>query len=258
MLKRMLMTTLALTLLATAAAAVEPVSVLLNGHDEPITCWLRQMTESRYMLQGQNMGFEVFYEVPENQIITVDGKEEIPESALGTGRLIEYESFEVILPNGDVEVWSRSAVENKANVRTRVEFGAKTHELPRLKTMEAYDRFGNRLEHHITPRDDGLYSVVIELAVPVGFKEDIDITMKMIRPGAAVIQGDGLWSYTWNTDFPEDRIYTRKVQLPEGATFVSASHNTRPWDDVLPLTVYWRRYCPAATDDLMTITYRLP
>ena len=84
-----------LTVLPTASSrAAEPVSVLLKGHDEEITGFLRRISEARYLLQGGN----VYHEFPENQIVTVDGQEAIPESARSGGRLIYTSLREKILP----------------------------------------------------------------------------------------------------------------------------------------------------------------
>lgn len=252
----MLRTMLTFLILSTAATAAETVSVLLDGHAEPIEGSLRQMTESRFFLQSDGPESTVTYEIGRSRILSVDGKDEIPESALGSTGLGDFSTFEKILPDGDVEVWSRHSSSTTRGPMTHVRYGAQERELPRIRESEVYDRFGNRLDIEIEPRADGLYTITIPLAVPIGPREELSLTHKTIRRGAAVKEGD-VWSYTWNTDFPEDRIYTRKVQLPEGAEFVEASHHARPWSDVEPKTIYWRRYCPRLTDDLMTVKYRL-
>ncbi len=247
-----------LVLSVVTCAAEERVSVLLNGHDEPIVGWLRQVSDSQYFLQSDSENGSVTYNIPGSEILSVDGKKEIPASAQGSGRLLEFGTYEIIQANGDVEYWSRTTVTNTQSPRTHVTFGAQDRELATYREMEAFDQYGNRLEHYITPRDAGIYDVIIELAVPAGFQETIVLNLKTIRHAAANIDDNGLWTYTRNSDFPEDRIFTRKVQLPEGAEFVSATHFASPWSDVLPLTIYWRRYCPKETDDIMTVTYRLP
>jgi len=253
----MMRTLLILLVLVHGAVAAEKYSVLLTGHDEPIVGYLRQVSESRYFLQSDGLQGCVTYDIPRSSIASVDGQESIPEGVQGTSRLIDYSTLEIIRPDGDVEVWSNTVVKTKLGPVTEVTFNAKPEELPRYREMEAFDQYGNRLDVNIAPGRDDLFQITIPLAVPAGHKEDVVLTLKTVRHQAAVLE-DGVWTYTRNTQFPEDRLYVRKVRLPSGATFISASHYARPWRDVEPQTIYWRRYCPARTDDLMTVTYRLP
>lgn len=253
----MMRTLLILLALAPAAFAAETYTVLLEGHDEPIVGYLRQVSESRFFLQSDDDAQSVTYEVGRSAIVAVDGRDEIPESARDGGTVFEYSTVETILPNGDVETWSQHRGINDRSPRTHVAFGAKTRELPMYETLEVYDQWGHRLEFAIAQESEDLHRVTITLAVPAGFNEEIVLNLKTVQRGAARRDGD-LWTYARNTDFPEDRIFSRKVRLPEGAEFVSASHHRTPWTDVEPPTVYWRRYCPKRTDDLMTVTYRLP
>ncbi|MEZ4387053.1 MAG: hypothetical protein R3D98_05665 [Candidatus Krumholzibacteriia bacterium] len=244
--------------LATVAVAADPVSVLLKGHDQPLTGWLRQVSDSHFFLQGRGDGNEYTYEFPGNQIVSVDGEAGIPASVAGDGRLIEYDTYEVIRPDGDVEFWSQSGFQNGANVLTELKFGAREDELPRFHAMEAFDKFGNRLEHRLEPRGDGFYYVVVTLAVPAGYRETVVLSLKTVHSGSAVKGADGTWSYTFNPDFPEDRVFNRKVRLPEGATLVDTTPSAAPWPGIQPPTLFWRRYYPKNTVEPMVITYRLP
>jgi len=253
----MMRTLLTLLVLTHAAFAAETYSVLLRGHDEPIVGYLRQVGESRFFLQSDDDAQSVTYEVGRSSIVSVDGREEIPDTARGGGRIIEYSTLETILPNGDVEYWYQQRATAERTPLTKVTWGVLPRELPMYETLEVFDQWGNRLPHVIVKESEDLYRAEVSLEVPVGFHEDVVLNKRILLRGAAVREGD-LWTYTRNTDFPEDRIFSRKVRLPEGAEFVSASHHRTPWPDVEPLTVYWRRFCPEGTSDVMSVTYRLP
>lgn len=253
----MMRTLLILLTLAPAAFAAETFTVLLKGHDEPIVGYLRQVSESRFFLQSDDDAQSVTYEVGRSSIVSVDGRDEIPDAARGGGQVVEYSTLETILPNGDVEYWYQQRTTARRAPLTRVTWGVLPRELAMYETLEVFDQWGNRLHHAIVKESEDLYRAVVTLEVPVGFNEDVVLNKRILLRGAAVRDGD-LWTYARNTDFPEDRIFSRKVRLPAGAEFVSASHHRTPWTDVEPLTVYWRRYCPEGTSDVMRVTYRLP
>lgn len=252
----MMRTLLTLLALTHAACGAEMHSVLLKGHDEPIVGYLRQVSESRFFLQSDDDVQSVTYEIGRSAIESVDGRDEIPDAARGEDAVVEYATLETILPNGDVEYWYQHRATAKRAPLTKVTWGVLPRELPMYESLEVFDQWGNRLHHAIVKESKDLYLAVVTLEVPVGFNEDVVLNKRILLRGAAVRDGD-LWTYARNTDFPEDRIFSRKVRLPEGAEFVSASHHRTPWSDVEPLTVYWRRYCPEGTSDVMRVTYRL-
>lgn len=255
MLNRTLIFALGLLLNLTAgqAAAAEPVEVLLKGHDKPIVGFLRQISDSRFLIQGDN----VYYQIPGDQIVTVNGQKEIPSSVWGTGRLIFTSFYEKILPDGDVEVWSHNEITNdKAWVLTGTDWGAAAWEEEQLRTLEVYDAFSNQLPVTIFPQDDGTFKVEVDFLVPVAPRESLGLTLKVIRKSAARLE-DGVWKYTYNVDFNEDRYLTRKIELPAGASIQEVYAGCRRLELGNRMILLSQRYYPAATADPLTVTYKL-
>jgi hypothetical protein len=245
---------LVLILSANLATATETVEVLLKGHEKTLFGYLRQISDSRFLLQGEN----VYHEFPGNQIITVNGKDDIPESVWNSGRLIFTSFYEKILPSGDVEVWSHNEIKNdKSWVLTGTDWGAAAWEEEQIRTMEVYDSFSNQLPVTIVPLGDGTFRVEVNFLVPVAPRESLGLTLKVIRKGAARQEGE-VWKYTYNVDFNEDRYLTRKIELPFGAEIQEAYSGCRKIK-VEKRNILWsQRYYPANTADPLTIVYKLP
>ncbi|MEN8007291.1 MAG: hypothetical protein ABFS42_09775 [Candidatus Krumholzibacteriota bacterium] len=254
MFHRTLISCLAIVLVAGAAGAAEPVEVLLKGHDESLTGYLRQISDARFLLQGDN----VYHEFPGNQIVTVDGSDDIPQSVRGNGRLIFSSFYEKILPGGDVEVWSHNQVTNDGvQVLTGTDWGAAAWEEEQIRTMEVYDSFNHKLPMMIVPRGDGGFTVKVDFIVPVAPRESLGLTLKTIRKGQARRTGD-TWSYTFNIDFNEDRYMTRKIELPAGAEIEKTYAWCRKFDIEGRTILISQRYYPARTADPLTVVYKLP
>lgn len=238
----------------TAAPAAEPVEVLLEGHDQSIFGYLRKISESRYLLQGD----DVYHDFPGDQIVTVDGQDEIPASVDGSGRLIFTSFYEKVLANGDVEVWSHNEVANQsAKFLTGTDWGAAAWEKEQLGTLEVYDNFSNRLPLRVTPREDGGFRVEVDFLVPVAPRESLGLTLKTVRRGEARREGD-VWSYTFNLGFNEDRYLTRKIELPAGAEVIASYRGAWPVESGGRRFLISQRYYPALTEDPLTVTYKLP
>ena len=236
------------------AAAVEPVSVLLKGHDEPIEGYLREVSHARYLLQGEN----VYYSFPADQIVTVDGRSEIPASARGSGRLIRSTLYEKLLPDGDVEVWSRSEITNDSAIYLEgTDWGATAREKDDLETLEVYDNFANRLPVAVVPRGDGGFRVEVTFLVPVAPGESLGLSVRKIRKGAAKREG-GAWSYTFMLDFAEDRYLTRKIELPQGAREVEAYRGCWPFEIEGRQLLVSQHYYPAHTREPLVVRWTMP
>jgi hypothetical protein len=245
---------LVLILSANLAAAAETVEVLLKGHDESLVGFLRQISDSRFLLQGDN----VYHEFPGNQIVTVNGKDDIPESVWNNGRLIFTSFYEKILPSGDVEVWSHNEVTNDlAWPLTGTDWGAAAWEEEQIRTMEVYDSYSNLLPVTIVPLGDGTFRVEVDFLVPVAPRELLGLTLKVIRKGAARLEGE-VWRYTYNVDFNEDRYLTRKIELPFGAEILEAYPGCRKIKVEKRNILLSQRYYPAKTADPLTVEYKLP
>jgi hypothetical protein len=236
------------------AWAAEPVEVLLKGHDETETGVLRQISDARFLLQGEN----AYHEFPGNQIVSIDGTDKIPDSVRGTGRLIFTSFYEKVLPDGDVEVWSHNQITNDgAIVLTGTDWGAAAWEEEQIRTMEVYDSFCNKLDVAIVPRGDGMFRVEVDFKVPVAPRESLGLTLRTMRKGAARLNGD-TWEYTFNVDFNEDRYLTRKIELPAGAQIQSVYHGCRGIEVDERTILLSQRYYPATTADPLTVAYKMP
>ncbi len=239
---------------AQAAKVAKKVEVMLKGQAQAITGYLREISQTRYILQGDDR----FYEFGADELITVNGNKTPSDRDLGEGRLIYRTLYEKILPNGDVEVWSNLDVENSGNkLIDSVDWGAAQWELEEIQTMEVVGQFGSKLPVSITPRSSGGYKVEVRLSVPVVPMESISIKVKILRKGAARELASGQWSYTFNCDFPEDRFFVRKVEFPAGSEIVVPAG----WRRIeLAGRVYLHShfYYPALTVVPQVIEYRGP
>jgi len=253
MFHRTLISCLALMLM-TGLAGADTVEVMLKGHDEPLTGFLRQISDARFLLQGDN----VYHEFPGNQIVTVDGKEGIPKSAQGDGRLIFSSFYEKILPDGNVEAWSHNQITNDGiKILTGTDWGAAAWEEEQIRSMEVYDTFQNRLPVRIVPKKGGTFRVEVDFIVPVAPRESLGLTLKTIRKGAARPKGDA-WSYTFNVGFNEDRYLTRKIELPPGAEIQETYAGSRPVEIQGRQIILSQRYYPAGTTDPLRVIYKQP
>jgi len=239
---------------AGSAPATEPVTVQLSGIDHPLVGHLRQINDSRFLLQGEKQ----YYEFSGDQILTVDGRDEVPDSVRGTGRLIASSFYEKILPGGDVEVWSRNDVVNDTpRMLTSTSWGVADWELEQTQEKEIYDAYGNRLNLQVVPGVDGKHQAVVEFLVPVAPTETMGLVVKTLKRGASAIDGD-TWRYTFNVDFSEDRTFLRKIELPNGATIRATYAGCRSLVHGGKVFLLSQRYYPANTVDPLTIEYTLP
>jgi hypothetical protein len=199
------------------------------------------------------------YEVGSDEISSVNGQPGPPQLTPESGRLILQSSYNIILPNGDMWNWDKREFTNAGKtVWTHVSWGAKKSELDMFWRMEAYDAYGHRLQHRIEPREKSdLYNVIVDLTIPVMPGEQTTLTCRYFHPGGVKRQGD-LFTYTFMGDFPEDRIYYGKVQLPPGAEIervdpqpiIQCTHEGH-------LNLAWRRYYPRYESSPLTVVYRL-
>ena len=249
-----LLPVLILFAIADSAAAVEPVEVRLEGHDQPVRGFLRQISDARYLLQGT----DVYYELTADQIVSVDGNQTIPRSVRGSGRLVFSSFYEKLLPDGSVEFWDYTEATNDGSTFwTGTSWGAAAHEADEARHMTSYDVYGNELPMRLVPRDDGGFRVEVDFLVPVAPGERTGLIVKVLRKGAVRHEGD-TWSYTYNGDFAEDRHLTRKIELPAGAELIDTYTGSRRVELGDRIILVSQRYYPAHTKDPVTVTFRLP
>lgn len=236
------------------AQAAKEVEVMLKGQAGPITGYLREISESRFILQGDQQ----FYEFGANELLTVNGQKTPSDQDLGEGRLVYTTLYEKILPNGDVEIWSNLDVDNSGSTLiTSIDWGAGEKELEEMRTIEIVDQFGNLLPVNISPRSTGGYKVEVSLLVPVVPMERTSMRMKTLRSRSAKPLDSGRWSYTFNCDFPEDRFFVRKVEFPAGSEIVvPQGWSLNELDGRVFLHSHF--YFPAHTVVPQVIEYQLP
>ncbi len=195
-----------------------------------------------------------------DQIRSIDGKAagetgvEVPERVV-----LENVTFERIAPDGALEVHSRIQRTNDgAEALSRVDWGVGAHELGTLADRRVVDEYGNELKLQV--RDDHSIRgkrVSVDLPRPVLPGERLLLTDIIRYPDGVRREGD-LWVYRHRGDYPEDRLVTRSVLLPAGATVVSIQ--PEPIHDVTVQgrrLVVWRRYFRAGQALPWEIRYRL-
>jgi len=238
----------------TAAAADDAAASTIKLADgRSLTGALREIEPSRYLVQAGDK----LYEFSGDEIASVDGRPGIPKSA--ANGLVRYESYEELTGDGDVVLYAHfSTVNRTRKAWTTVEWGAAPHEMAQMATLEAVDGYGNRLTHHLEPRPGSdIQSVVVDLAVPVAPGETVNLTTRYLLRGR-VQEKNGVMNYTFAGDFPEDRIYTRKVKLPRGAVVVSTDPEpVQTFDAQGSRYLVWRRYYPKGETFPITVRYRL-
>ncbi len=251
------LTLAAVAMLLSGAAAsgddARPSSIRLTD-GRVLTGALREIEPSRYLVQTG----DTLYEFTGGEIASVDGVPGVPESA--AGGLVQYASYEELTGDGDLVLYAHfSAVNRTRKAWTTVEWGAAPHEMEQVGTLKAYDGFGNALTHHLEPRPGSdVQRVIVDLAVPVAPGETVDLTTRYLLRNRVQKKG-GVLSYTFGGDFPEDRIYTRKLKLPRGATVVSTDPApVQTFDAMGCRYLVWRRYYPKGEVFPITVSYRLP
>ncbi len=250
---------------ASAATAEEHKVVLELKDGTTFRGEIRQVEPSVYVVQTPDEIAEITGAEMRKYLVTRTEGEideiiaQIERAAVTGERILRYETFEVITHNGDVDFWSHTQSRNESSkVLTYIQWGAKERELDRYRTMTAFDKYGNRLTSRIEPREGtDLYNVIVDLAVPVLPGEKVDLAMRYVNKGFAKKDGD-TFHFTFSGDFPEDRIYHRKVVLPAGAKIKSVE--PKPWlqfEHDGRTVIVWHRYYPKFQELPLTVTYEL-
>ncbi len=218
-----------------------------------LTGVLRPVDEATYLLQTG----DALYELEGRQIREVDGDRDLPRPE--GRRLVRSSCYEVLRADGSVEAWNTFHVANDGReLQTSVVWGAGPHEMETYRTLKILDPWGNTLPHRFEPRPGtDIQNVIVELAVPVLPGESVEMSMSTIRPRGAFRDGD-VWTCTYPGDFPDDRLYERKLRLPAGAEVLTVSPEVRVHEHGGASFVSWRRYYPQGTSFPLTVTYRLP
>lgn len=218
---------------------------------------LRALQESRYLVQGATGDQQVVLELPESQIESVDGGHTLP--AYDPRQPVRSsEAVEELDASGGVTSWFTMTSRNESReLMTRVSWGIADWELERSQHMRVLDAFGHELHPRIEMRAEGRQAI-IDLAVPVAPLGTLALSVGYRDEARAEREGDH-WLYSFAGDFSEDRLLSRTVLLPAGATLIAAEpqpgftvqHEGRP-------LVFWRRYYAAGEALPLVVRYRLP
>lgn len=212
--------------------------VLANG--ETISGLLLPMSDSRFVLQTGDGSWIV----AGRDIRQVDG-EPFPHPDPVTGDLvILYETFEDVLANGDIDVHSSIQHRNESQKPIReLRWGMAPHELVYLDSFRVLDQFGNSMPLEVDEeRPDGGKQVKVTLVRPLLPGEDAWYTSRFLDSKGTIRDGEE-WIYRHVGDYPENRLVTRSVLLPEGADVTSISPDPLHRETVRGRQlVVWRRF----------------
>ncbi|MEJ2722014.1 MAG: hypothetical protein P8181_12885 [bacterium] len=237
-----------------ANAGLETRTVVL-AKGETVSGLLLSLNEQRLVLQTEDRTWIV----GANDIRQVDGKP-VRECIPVTGNVVVVqETFEDVLPNGEIDVHSSKRLRNNSRTPIReLKWGIAPHELKYLESIRMLDQFGNSMPVRVV--DDlanGGKRVKVTLIRPVFPGEEAWYTSRFLETQGTFRDGD-VWVYRNVGDYPEHRLVTRSVRLPEGADVMSISPEPLHREMVDGrLLVVWRRFFMGGDRVPWEIRYRL-
>ncbi|MGD9548388.1 MAG: hypothetical protein AB7V45_12695 [Candidatus Krumholzibacteriia bacterium] len=246
---------LALVLAGTAvnAAAAEPEPQEIQLRDgKTLHGVIRQIRSSLYLVQTD----QELYELSAEEIASVGGQPGVPPQENVTP-LFPTMHRVVLRTDGVEEMWTAEEITNNHDqILTYAMFGANERELPSMRTMQAFDQFGNRLNVRIEPRaGTDLYNVFIDFVVPILPGETMRGSLRLEDPDGIVCKDGKCVNSFWG-DFPEDRLLTRRVELPVGAKLLKVEPEPNlKYEHLGQTVVVWRRYYPARTGFPLVVEY---
>lgn len=215
---------------------------------------LRQIKSGGYLVQSENDLFEL----TAAEIKSVDGKPGIPE--LKNKNLVHATMHRVQLQSsGSLLMWSYEEITNTHDeILTYAMFGAKERELPTMRAMKAYDQFGTQLNVRIEPRaGTDIHNVFIDFDVPILPGESMRGSLRHEFQGQITCEGSRCRN-EFSGGFPEDRLHTRRLELPKGAKLLKVEPKPNLQFDFEGKTVVvWRRYYPVGTYSPLVVEYEL-
>jgi hypothetical protein len=228
--------------------------ILENG--DRLAGYIRPLDDGKFLIQTK----DVYLEVTANQISQVDGSSDL------TGLLREneiplltYLTYEQLDSDGNLSYLSYFTRRNSSEeIITSINWGKAPHELTLYQDEKVIDEFGNELSMREVNRDDGGRQVFVDLTVPVLPGEKIKLFHRFTWKNYAK-QKDGIWIYKHVGDYPENRLVTKMVCLPQGAEIVNISPEpVKKFEHNGYSYVAWRRYYVKGEIVPLTIEYKLP
>lgn len=243
---------------AASAGADGDDATIVMEQGQVIRGRVRAVQECRYIVQGRGEnGENLFYDVPGDQIATVDGSPDLPGFD-PADRVALRSMFEQVDADGAATTWVNVKGSNGGRkLLTVITWGVADWEVERTRDMRVVDAYGNTLEHRICWQDERRLVCVV-LAVPVAPRETYEINIAYRDPGRASLEGE-VWTYSFAGDFAEDTYLMRKVLLPAGAELVDAAPVTyRNFDHDGTPFVFWKQFLFAGEVLPFKVRYRLP
>jgi hypothetical protein len=217
---------------------------------------LLQLERGSYLLQTQGQCLVL----SPADIRRVDGRPVVPPEVPVAARVERaQETFEDVGADGAIELRSFQSLTNPGSgIVSTLDWGLAAWEAPLLARYHVVDQFGSELPFAVRPGSGpGAKRVSVTLKRPVLPGERLTITTIIGDWGRASRDG-GDWLYRMAGDYPDDRLVTRSVLLPDGARIVSVT--PEPLHSVLVGNrhlVVWRRYFQKAERVPWEIRYRV-
>jgi hypothetical protein len=243
---------LAATLAGPAAAGDAHRLVLADGRE--VEGIVVPATEGTWIVQTR----DVCLEVAAGEIRSADGKAgagALP--ARGAVPLLRAETFEEVLPSGDVVVHASFARENRGSaVLDEVEWGIAPHEVALLPDWRVFDEYGTELAVAVEEQEGGARRAKVRLPRPIVPGETVRMSHRTLHRGYVTRDGDAVrWRH--RGDYPEDRLVTKLVRLPAGAEVVSVTPEpAQRFEHDGATCVLWRRYYVAGEERPLEVRFR--
>lgn len=255
--KKTILPALVLLLVGTAlgARAAEPAVQKIELRDgRTLDGVIRQVRTSLYLVQTD----QELYELSAEEIASVGGKPGVPPQENAKPLFTDMQRVQ-LRADGIVEMWKAEKITNEHDqILTYAMFGAKERELSFMRTMQAFDGYGNKLNVRIEPRaGTDLYNVFVDFVVPVLPGETMHGSLRYEFPDQITCEDGKCVNRFWG-DFPEDRLLTRRVELPPGAKLLKAEPEPNlEFEHLGQTVVVWRRYYPEGTGFPLVVEYEL-
>jgi len=242
---------LAVALFATGAEPVRDVE-LANG--EKLKAIVIPASQCPVIVQSE----DVCLEVPLEKIRRIDGNPHVAD-ALRSERppLLRNETFDELHADGNVVMRSGFERRNASSGTVHeIDWGIAPHEIPLLAHWRVFDELGNELAVRVEDREGGAKHAYAKLVRPILPGETIRFTTEILFPDRVTRTDDG-FRYRNVGDYPEDRLVTKMVKLPEGAEVVRVSPEPVQQfvADGAPYVV-WRRYYAAGEETPLEVVFR--
>jgi len=241
-------------LLLLPSAAEETQRVTLAGGEELFGLVI-PTSECTVLIQSD----EMCVEVPLSKIEKVDGSPDVSTLFRDqTPPLLRYDTFEKIERNGDLVLHSSFAQANRSSEIVReIRWGIAPHEVALLENWKVFDDLGNSLPITVQEGEGDVRRASAALVRPILPGETLRFANRILMPGYVTKEADR-FVYTNRGDYPEKRLVTRMVRLPEGAEVLSAEPKPiQQFDSGGSPVVVWRRVYARGEDYPFRVTYRL-